>query len=118
MVDFISGSVLFCINTYIAIIVKRMSDSSCSEEDGNFLKVRSPQKFPPEVSDSLERLYANGMTDWGMDYSNDVELAVKSTGLSLSQVKVMAVKSTGLSLSLGHYFKNLSYTRVSYRIFG
>ena len=39
-----------------------------------------------------------------MDYSNDVELAVKSTGLSLSQVKVMAVKSTGLSLSLGHYF--------------
>ena len=43
-------------------------------------------------------------TGWGMDYSNGVELAVKSTGLSLSQVKVMAVKSTGLSLSLGHYF--------------
>ena len=81
-----------------------MSDSSCTEEDGNFLKVRSLQKFPPEVSDCLERLYANRMTGWGMDYSNDVELAVKSTGLSLSQVKVMAVKSTGFSLSLGHYF--------------
>ena len=39
-----------------------------------------------------------------MDYSNDVQLAMKSTGLSLSQVKVMSVKSTGLSLSLGHYF--------------
>ena len=66
--------------------------------------MRSLQKLPQEVSDCLERLYANCMTGWGMDYSNDVELAVKSTGLSLSQVKVMAVKSTGLSLSLGHYF--------------
>ena len=82
-----------------------MSDSSCSEEDGKFLKVRSLQKFPPEVSDCLERLYANGMTGWGMDYSNDVELAVKSTGLSLSQVKVMAVKVLDFHYLLVTIFK-------------
>ena len=73
-----------------------MSDSSCSEEDGNFLKVRSLQKFPPpppppEVSDCLERLYANGMTGWGMDYSNDVELAVKVLGFHYLLVTILKI---------------------------
>ena len=37
----------------------------------------------------LESLYKNGMTGWGRRHSANLEQAVKSTGLDLSQVKVI-----------------------------
>jgi len=63
-----------------------MSDSSCSEDDGKLLKLK---KFHQEITECLERLHTNGMTGWGTDHSDDIEWAMKSTGLSLSQVRVM-----------------------------
>ncbi len=36
----------------------------------------------------LKQLYVGGMTGWGNDHCRDIELAIVSTGLSLSQVKV------------------------------
>ena len=44
--------------------------------------------FSPEVVAVLESLYQKGMTGWGQKHSRDLESAVESTGLNLSQVKV------------------------------
>ena len=46
------------------------------------------QKFPEGVLAILEGLYGGGMTGWGIDHASDIEAAVSSTGLTLSQVKV------------------------------
>ena len=45
-------------------------------------------KFPNEVTAILERLYSRGMTGWGKDHTGDIDIAIGSTGLTLSQVKV------------------------------
>ena len=44
--------------------------------------------FPVEVVDVLEALYQMGMTGWGKKHSQDVDTAIASTGLHLTQVKV------------------------------
>lgn len=44
--------------------------------------------YPEHVNQVLESLYTNGMTGWGTKHSANLELAVKSTGLELQQVKV------------------------------
>ena len=45
--------------------------------------------YPAHVAQILESLYKNGMTGWGRRHSANLEQAVKSTGLDLSQVKVI-----------------------------
>ena len=61
------------------------------------------QKFPPEISDCLGRLYANGMTGWGGNDS-DNELAIQTTGLSKSQVQVNVVTVINLLEKMKYLF--------------
>ncbi len=48
----------------------------------------SCQKFSKEVLFILEKLYCGGMDGWGADHSDDISVAINSTGLTISQVKV------------------------------
>ena len=49
----------------------------------------SGQPFPKRVTEVLENLYSRGMTGWGKSHGAIyIEIAVSSTGLTLSQVKV------------------------------
>lgn len=59
--------------------------SQSTVTDGIQLKGRP---YPEHVNDVLESLYKSGMTGWGSKHSTNLELAVKSTGLNLSQVTV------------------------------
>ena len=44
--------------------------------------------FPKDVIKVLESLYSRGMTGWGARHSNAIDVALQSTGLDLSQLKV------------------------------
>ena len=44
--------------------------------------------FSAEVVSTLQSLYKRGMTGWGKKHSSSLEVAVRSTGLNLGQVKV------------------------------
>ena len=48
----------------------------------------SGQPFPKRVTEVLENLYSRGMTGWGKSHGANIEVAMSSTGLTLSQVKV------------------------------
>ena len=50
--------------------------------------VQSGKPFSKEVAAVLESLYSRGMTGWGKKHSGDIETAIASTGLQLTQVKV------------------------------
>ena len=62
--------------------------SSPSLEEASLMPAQSNQPFTPEVVAVLQSLYRRGMTGWGKRHSLDIESAVASTGLQLSQVKV------------------------------
>ena len=46
--------------------------------------------YPEHVGKILESLYKSGMTGWGAKHSANLDQAVRSTGLNLSQVKVQS----------------------------
>ena len=50
--------------------------------------VQTGKPFSKEVAAVLEALYSRGMTGWGKKHSADIETAIASTGLQLTQVKV------------------------------
>lgn len=62
--------------------------SSPTLEEESLMPVQSNHPFSPEVVAVLQSLYRRGMTGWGKRHSQDIESAVASTGLQLSQVKV------------------------------
>ena len=50
-----------------------MTEISCMK----ILKVSAGQKFPETVSALLERLlYSRGMTGWGEDHADDIDVAI------------------------------------------
>ena len=51
-----------------------------------------------EVVAVLESLYRKGMTGWGKKHSTDIEAAISSTGLHLTQIKVMRAIVSGLHI--------------------
>ena len=62
-----------------------MSVNSCEEQNH---PEAACKPFSSHVVTVLQSLYKRGMTGWGIKHSEDLESAVKSTGLNLSQVKV------------------------------
>ena len=50
--------------------------------------VQTGKPFSKEVAAVLKALYSRGMTGWGKKFSADIETAIASTGLQLTQVKV------------------------------
>ena len=67
------------------------SGSECGDSEGESPRATTvlPSKpFPEEVATVLESLYIRGMTGWGKRHSRDIESAIASTGLQLTQVKV------------------------------
>ena len=77
---------------------------SLSDEDSNGgpVVVSGNQKFPGAVSAILEGLYQKGMTGWGKMHSADFRMAVTSTGLTSSQVKVKSISRVAV-LNNRHY---------------
>ena len=62
---------------------------SDSEGESPIITTVQPGKpFSKEVAAVLEALYSRGMTGWGRKHSGDIETAISSTGLQLTQVKV------------------------------
>ena len=57
-------------------------------EDDTSRPSQSGKPFSKEAGAVLESLYRRGMTGWGRKHSQDIESAVASSGLQLSQVKV------------------------------
>lgn len=51
--------------------------------------VAKGRPYPEHVGRILESLYKSGMTGWGAKHSANLDQAVRSTGLNLSQVKVI-----------------------------
>ena len=51
--------------------------------------VAKGRPYPEHVGRILESLYKSGMTGWGAKHSVNLDQAVRSTGLNLSQVKVI-----------------------------
>ena len=66
------------------------SESGDSEsESPRVITVLPGKPFPlGEVSALVESLYVRGMTGWGKRHSRDIESAIASTALQLTQVKV------------------------------
>lgn len=72
------------------------SEGGSDIEDGSDIEGESPimttmpsgKPFSKEVAAVLEALYKRGMTGWGKKHSGDIEAAITSTGLQLTQVKV------------------------------
>ena len=50
--------------------------------------VQTGKPFSKEVAAVLEALYSRGMTGWGKKHSANIETAIASTGLQLTQWKV------------------------------
>ncbi len=78
--------------TNVAIFKMASSD----EENEDFTVSRSSTnsgnlKFSEEAVSILEQLYSSGMNGWGADHSQVIGVAVNSTGLTLSQVKVCVI---------------------------
>lgn len=48
----------------------------------------SGRPFPKDVTEKLEALYQRGMNGWGKAHESEIGLAMASTGLKLSQIKV------------------------------
>ena len=46
------------------------------------------QKFSDEAIPILQHLYSNGMTGWGKDHDSNISIAITTTGLTLTQIKV------------------------------
>ena len=46
------------------------------------------RNFLRNLTAALERLYSGGMTGWGKDHSEIIGIAMTSTGLTLTQIKV------------------------------
>lgn len=53
-------------------------------------------RFPSILVSVLNSLYCKGMTGWGVKHSVAIDVALHSTGLSLSQLKVIIRGSHGL----------------------
>ena len=51
-------------------------------------EICSGQKFPEEVAAILQGLYNRGMTGWGKVHAGELDVAVGTTSLTYSQVKV------------------------------
>ena len=51
--------------------------------------VAKGRPHPEHVGRILESLYKSGITGWGAKHSSNLDQAVRSTGLNLSQVKVI-----------------------------
>ena len=67
------------------------SGSECGDsesESSRATTVLPGKPFPEEVATVLESLYIRGMTGWGKRHSRDIESAITSTGLQITQVKV------------------------------
>ena len=60
-------------------------------EDDTSRPSQSGKPFSEEVGAVLESLYRRGMIDWGRKHSQDIESAVASSSLQLSQVNVMTI---------------------------
>ena len=72
-----------------------MSESGCEEQSHPEADCKP---FSPHVVAVLQSLYQRGMTGWGIKHSEDLESAVKSTGLNLSQVKVCILHDCKISV--------------------
>ena len=62
--------------------------SDCNDRDDSAMDVQSGKPFPKDVTEKLEALYRRGMTGWGKAHESDINLAIASTGLKLTQIKV------------------------------
>ena len=65
--------------------------SDTDSESGPSRSCPGNKQFSMEVVDVLEALYRRGMTGWGKKHSQDLDTAIASTGLHLTQVKVYCV---------------------------
>ena len=64
-------------------------DSSASDEEVEATSAHNPSRiFSEEVHQTLNSLYARGMTGWGKKHSMCLNIARERTGLTLSQIKV------------------------------
>jgi len=61
---------------------------TCNEEQA----IKKPSGiFSREVTQKLESLYDRGMTGWGKAHDSIINVALTSTGLTLSQLKVLDI---------------------------
>ena len=72
-----------------------MSESSCKEQSH---PEAACKPFSHLVVAVLQSLYQRGMTGWDIKHSEDLETAVKSIGLNLSQVKVCILYDCKISV--------------------
>ena len=50
--------------------------------------LESGKPFPKDVTEKLEALYSRGMNGWENAHNSEIDVAMTSTGLKLSQIKV------------------------------
>ena len=66
------------------------SETILSEDDDVGAERASGKPFPncKDVTEKLEALYSRGMNGWGKAHKSEIDVAMTSTGLKLSQIKV------------------------------
>ena len=61
--------------------------------------VSGSQTFPKEVTKVLEDLYLRGMRGWGQEHTDQIEIAITTTKLTVDQVKVLARVEVGILMA-------------------
>ena len=67
------------------------SETILSEDDdlgAERATLESGKPFPKDVTEKLEAFYSRGMNGWGKAHKSEIDVAMTSTGLKLSQIKV------------------------------
>ena len=67
------------------------SETILSEDDdlgAERATLESGKPFPKDVTEKLEAFYSRGMDGWGKAHESEIDVAMTSTGLKLSQIKV------------------------------
>ncbi len=77
--------------TNVAIFKMASSDEENEDTVSRSSTNSGNLKFSEEAVSILEQLYSSGMNGWGADHSQVIGVAVNSTGLTLSQVKVCVI---------------------------
>ena len=62
--------------------------SDDDDDPGAERALESEKPFPKDVTEKLEALYCRGMDGWGKAHKSEIDVAMTSTGLKLSQIKV------------------------------
>ena len=104
------------------------SETILSEDDdlgAEKATLESGKPFPKDVTEKLETLYSRGMNGWGKAHKSEIDVAMTSTGLELSQIKVSLTVVTssfrvtgvsGLHPCLSILYININRTGLGGRI--